>query len=96
MVWGTQMLMASTGISTVFFWLHAIYYASGRVDLWTKVYGLYTAVVIGIAWMCIQRWGFSGLAALVTVGKVSFTVLMVSSLVLIERASRSRSCSPMA
>ena len=88
MVWGTQMLMASTAISTVFFWLHAIYYASGRVDLWTKAYGLYTAVVIGCAWMCIQWWGFSGLAGLVSVGKVSFTVLMLSSLVLIEKASQ--------
>jgi O-antigen/teichoic acid export membrane protein len=85
MVWGTQMLLASTAISTVFFWLHAIYYASGRVDLWTKAYGLYTAVVIGIAWMCIQWWGFSGLAALVTLGKMGFIVLMVSSLVLIEK-----------
>jgi len=88
MVRGTQMLMVATAISTVFFWLPAIYYASGRIDVWTKAYGLYTAVVIGLSWLSIQWWGFSGFAGLVVVGKVSFTVLMVHSLVLMDEASR--------
>jgi O-antigen/teichoic acid export membrane protein len=88
MVWGTQMLIVATAISTVFFWLTAIYYASGRVDVWTKAYGLYTGVVIGLSWLSIHWWGFSGLAGLVTVGKVGFTLLMLRCLALSEEASR--------
>ena len=88
MVWGTQMLMVATAVSTVFFWLTAIYYASGRVDVWTKAYGLYATVVIGLSWLFIHWWGFSGLAGLVMVGKITFTVLMVSALALIKERSR--------
>lgn len=74
MVLGAQVMMGSAAISAVFFWLHSFYYASGRIGQWTKVYGIYTVLVLGLAWFCIQRWGFSGMAGLVAVGKVLFTL----------------------
>jgi hypothetical protein len=34
----------------------------------------YAALVSGLAWFCIQRWGLSGLAVFIAVVKVAFTV----------------------
>jgi len=76
MVLGTQVMTAAAAVSAVFFWLNSFYYASGRIGLWTKAYSLYTVFVVGLAWFCTQRWGFSGLASLVALGKVLFTVSM--------------------
>jgi O-antigen/teichoic acid export membrane protein len=77
MTFGAQIMMTGAAVSTLFFWLNAGYYASGKIGLWTKLYGLYTTVVLGLAWWCVQQWGFSGLAVLVTVGKTLFTIVMV-------------------
>jgi O-antigen/teichoic acid export membrane protein len=77
MVPGAQMMMVGIAVSGVFFWLSSFYYASGRIDLWTKGYGIQTVLAIGLAWFCIQQWGFFGLAALVTVAKVLFLLVMV-------------------
>jgi len=79
MVLGTQMMMVASAVSVVFFWLHIAYYASGGIAIWTKGYGLYTMFVIGLAWFCIEHWGFSGLAGLVGLGKVLFTLAMVGA-----------------
>ncbi|MGH2396781.1 MAG: lipopolysaccharide biosynthesis protein, partial [bacterium] len=69
---GTQVLMAGAAVSTALFWLTSFYYASGRVSVWAKAYGLYTAVAIGVGWFFIEQWGFFGLAVLVTVAKLAF------------------------
>jgi O-antigen/teichoic acid export membrane protein len=74
MVKGAQMMVAASTVNTMFFWLPSVYYASGKIDLWTKAYGLYSALIIGLAWICIQWWGFFGLAGLVALGEVLFAV----------------------
>jgi O-antigen/teichoic acid export membrane protein len=74
MVSGVQVMMVGAAVSIMFFWLNSFYYASGRIALWTKAYGLYTVFIIGLAWFCIQQWGFFGLASVVGLGEVLFTV----------------------
>jgi O-antigen/teichoic acid export membrane protein len=76
MILGAQAMMVSVALSTVFFWLSAFSYASGKIDVWTKVHGLYAGCVIGLGWFCIQWWGFSGLAMLIGVSKVCLTVFL--------------------
>ena len=76
MVSGAQIMMVGTTVSTVFFWLQAYYYASGKIGIWAKAYGLYTVLIIGLAWLCVQWWGFMGMASLVAAGKVLFTLSM--------------------
>jgi hypothetical protein len=77
MAFGAQIMMTGAAVSALFFWLTAAYFASGKIGLWTKAYGLYTTLVLGLAWWCVQQWGFSGLAGLVTVGKTLFIITMV-------------------
>ena len=77
MVPSAQVMMVGAAVSSVFFWLNSFYYSSGQINLWAKAYGLYTGFVIGLGWLAIQRWGFFGLAGLVVVGKVLFTLGMV-------------------
>lgn len=77
MVPGVQIMLVGAAVSAVFFWLNSFYYASARIDLWAKAYGLYTAIVIGLAWVYIEPWGFTGLATVVAIGKVLFTLFMV-------------------
>jgi O-antigen/teichoic acid export membrane protein len=81
MVLGAQVMMAGAAISALFFWLSSAYYAFGKIRAWTKAYVIYTALVIGLASLCIQSHGFFGLAGLVAVGKVLFTVSMVVILI---------------
>jgi O-antigen/teichoic acid export membrane protein len=78
---GAQMMIIGAAVSVAFFWLNSFYYASGRIGQWTKAYGLYTALVILLAWLSIQQWGFSGMGILVGVGKMLFTLSMVGALV---------------
>ncbi len=77
MVSGAQIMMVGTAVGAMFFWLNSFYYASGGISNWTKVYAIYAALVIGLGWFCIQRWGFTGLAAVIAIGKVLFTLFMV-------------------
>jgi len=77
MIPSAQVMMVGAAVSSVFFWLNSFYYSSGRINLWAKAYGLYTSFIIGLGWLVIQRWGFFGLAGLVVVGKVLFTLGMV-------------------
>ena len=81
MVPGIQILMIGAAVGTVFFWLNSFYYAFGKISAWTKSYGVYTVFVMGLAWLCIQQWGFVGLTALMALGKVAFTVSMVGAVV---------------
>ena len=78
MISGTQIMLVGAALSAVFFWLNSFYYAAGKVGLWTKVYGIYAALVIGIAWFCIEQWGFFGMAMVVAVGNVLFTLWMAT------------------
>ena len=80
MVAGLQIMMLGAVINALFFWLIQSYHASARFGLWTKGYSLYTIVVIGSGWFCIQRWGFLGLAILITVAKIVFTLSMALGL----------------
>lgn len=76
MVTGAQLMMVSEAISALFFWASSFYYASGRVAFWTKAYGLYTIIVIGLGAVSMALWGFFGLAASVALSKAVFSVLM--------------------
>lgn len=76
MILGVQIMMVASVVGIVFFWLLQFYYASGRIALWTKGYAIYTTIVIGLGWFCIRRWGFSGLAILVSMSKLVFTLVM--------------------
>jgi O-antigen/teichoic acid export membrane protein len=87
MVLGAQVMMVGTAVSAVSFALTQFYFASGRIDLWTKAYGLYTTLVIGLGWLCIQRWGFFGLAGVVGLGKVLFAALLVVIFVIVWQKS---------
>ncbi len=75
-VTGAQIMMVGAAGSAVFFWLNSFYYASGRIVLWTKAYGLYTVLIIGLGWIFIQQWGFVGFTMLITLGKILFILLM--------------------
>jgi O-antigen/teichoic acid export membrane protein len=81
MVTGAQIMMLGAAGSAVFFWLNSFYYASGRIVQWAKAYSLYTFLVIGLGWFCINQWGFVGMAAVIAVGKILFTSSMVILLV---------------
>jgi O-antigen/teichoic acid export membrane protein len=78
MVLGAQVMMAGAAVSALFFWVTSCYYAAGKIGQWSKAYSFYTAIVVGSAWFCVARWGFTGLAGLVALGKVLFTLLMVA------------------
>jgi len=75
-VLGAQIIMLGVAVSALFFWLNSFYYASGRINLWVSSYALYIMLVIGLGWFAIKQWGFLGLACLVAIGKVLFTILM--------------------
>lgn len=76
MVVGAQLMMLGEAISALFFWTTSFYYASGKIAFWTKAYGLYTTVVIGLGTVFMSWWGFSGLAASIALIKAMFSVLM--------------------
>jgi O-antigen/teichoic acid export membrane protein len=88
MVFGTQIMMLGAVISAVFFWLTSFYYASGRIDSWTKAYAVYMALVTGLTWLVVQRWGFSGVAVLVGLGKATFAASMVVPVLFLKGALR--------
>jgi O-antigen/teichoic acid export membrane protein len=71
---GVQVMMAGASVSAAFFWLISFYYASGNIAFWTKAYGLYTAVVIGLGVLFMEQWGFFGLAVLVALSKAVFSI----------------------
>ncbi|MEM2691843.1 MAG: hypothetical protein QXS01_07080, partial [Candidatus Bathyarchaeia archaeon] len=79
-----QIMILGQGISAPFFWLNSFYYASGRIGTWVKGYTLYTAAIILASGPVAAYWSFVGLASLVTATEVTFTVGMLS-LVLIWR-----------
>lgn len=76
MVGGVQIMMVGAAVSAIFFWLNSFYYASAKVSLWTLGYALQSLVVIGLAWFFVRQWGFPGMAALVAIGKIAFTLTM--------------------
>lgn len=79
MVSGAQVLMAETAFSLIFFWAGTFYYASGKVSWWAKGNLAYAFLVLLLSWFVIERWGFWGLAILVALSKVLFTLIMVTA-----------------
>ncbi len=73
---GAQVMMIGVMVSTTFFWLTSYYFASGQIGFWTKTYGAYTVLTILLGWFFVLQWGLLGMAALVALGKVSFTLSM--------------------
>ncbi len=73
---GAQVMLVGAAVAALFFWQKHLYYAAGRVGLWTAAYGLQVVIVLGLAWPVIRQWGFLGAAALVTVGKIGLTLVM--------------------
>jgi len=84
MVPGAQLMMVGAAVAAAFFWLDAFYFASGKIGRWTRAYGLYATLVVVLAWACIGRWGFVGLAVLLTVARVAFTLSMAVKAVAAE------------
>ncbi len=82
MVQGTQVLMASVAVSAPLFWLTSFYFASARLGLWAKAYGLYTLVAIGLGWFFIEQWGFFGLTVIMTIAKLVFLGSMTGLLLI--------------
>lgn len=80
MIPGAQVLLLSAAVSAVFFWLNSFYYACGGISLWVKGYAIYTLLVIGLSWVVIHDGGFLGLAWLVGMGEILFTLLMLALL----------------
>ena len=80
MITGTQLMMAGTAITTIFFWVNPCYYAWGKIKFWTQAYSIYTALSIGLAWFFIPEWGFFGWSWIYSLGQTIFTVIMVSCL----------------
>jgi O-antigen/teichoic acid export membrane protein len=78
MVPGGQMIMVAAAVSGMFFWLSPLYYAAKKLDAWTKGYFLYALAIAGLGWFVARAWGFVGMAALVAVSKVAFTLLMLN------------------
>ncbi len=81
---GIQVMVIGAAVSALFFWLSAFYYASGAVKFWTLGYALYSLLVISGGWFIIQQWGFLGIAALVALGKMAFTTLMLAMVKRVE------------
>jgi O-antigen/teichoic acid export membrane protein len=78
MVPGGQMMMVAAAVSGMFFWLSPLYYAAKKIDAWTKGYFLYALAIAGLGWFVARAWGFVGMAGVVAVSKVAFTLLMLN------------------
>jgi O-antigen/teichoic acid export membrane protein len=76
MLLGIQVMIAGSALTALFFWLNIFYYASGKVGVWTKAYGIYTVSAIVLGWFFIQLWGFLGMAVLAALGKAFFTLTL--------------------
>ncbi len=76
MVVGLQFMMAGAAVEAAFFAVKPLYYASGRARQYAQGVGVHTAFVLGLSWIFIQQWGFSGMAGLLAVGKILFILAM--------------------
>ncbi|MDI6854146.1 MAG: oligosaccharide flippase family protein [Deltaproteobacteria bacterium] len=74
-----QIMMVAAAVSVLFFWVTNFYYASGRIGLWTKAVLINTVLVLALGWFSIQHWGFLGMAAVFTLGKSAFTLLLAGN-----------------
>ncbi len=77
-VGASQILLVGTVVCTVFFWTTYHYYAVGRVDLWTKSYGIYALAVVVLGWLLAERGKFEGMAVIVAAGRVLLTLAMAT------------------
>lgn len=58
---GIQIMMIKAIIGSLFFWVYAYYYATGRVRLWTKTFAIYAFLMVSVGWLGIKFYGFMGL-----------------------------------
>jgi len=70
-----QILIIGGSVSGIFFWLNPYYYATERPAAWAGAYSLYALSVVALGWICIQWWGYTGMAALLSIGKIFFVIL---------------------
>jgi len=73
---GLQLMLVGTAASAVFFALSPFYYAVGQVRFWTKAFGIYAVMVLGVAWALVGPLGFVGVAASLGLGNLVFNVVM--------------------
>lgn len=73
---GAQILLLSTAVSALFFWLNPYYYATGQVRTWTKGFAIYTIFVLTLGLFVIPKWGFFGMAITFAIGKALFSIIM--------------------
>jgi O-antigen/teichoic acid export membrane protein len=74
MITGTQIMVLSSVVWTLFFWTIPVCYALGMIKLWTKLYALYSIFVIGAGYICATIWGFNGFSVIIAVGRCGLTL----------------------
>lgn len=72
-----QIMMVGQAVSTSVFWLNPFFFASGKIGTWVKGSILYTAVIVLASAFAARRWGVVGLALLVTIVEVVFSLGML-------------------
>lgn len=87
---GVQIMLVGAAVSATFFYVHAVYYAAGKVGLWAKAYGTYVLLTISIAWVGIRSFGFLGLAVVTGVSQAAFNIAMALPLFSSRALKRTR------
>jgi O-antigen/teichoic acid export membrane protein len=77
MIRGTQIMMLAGAVGVVVFWVNGLLFAAGRFDLVGKASLVYGTLLVALGWPVGAAWGFSGMAVLTTVGKVTATGWLV-------------------
>jgi O-antigen/teichoic acid export membrane protein len=76
-VGGIQILLVAVAVKAALFWLHPIYYAAARVNLYTKQHLPQAGLVVLAGWWVAGTYGFIGVATLVAVGRLTQTIFAV-------------------
>ena len=71
-----QVLMMGSAVSALFFWIESLYYATSRIQTWTKAYAVLTFSILALMWFFIEWRGFFGIAALFSIGRALFVLTM--------------------
>ena len=81
---GAQVLIGGGVFGLLFFWVTPAYFANDQVDVFTKRFTVYVGITAAVLWLCVERWGFLGLAGTLAVGRAVFysamAVLMLRQL----------------
>jgi O-antigen/teichoic acid export membrane protein len=68
MVYGTEMLLVGTAVSTAFFFVTPYLYSAGMVKRWVVAYGLYALLALGVSAIVVNSAGFFGVAIVIGFG----------------------------